>query len=528
MKLLIVDDQPGVLEGLANGIDWKREGISEVLTAQNAEQARLEFAKGAPDIMLCDIEMPVENGLQLFCWVKEKQYETCCIFLTSHAEFDYAKEAIHLGAFDYVLQPAPYQEVAEVVRKAEQFLLSKRERQRVYHVGEQLLEDKIHVASSVQRDILSGLGNSRFAETMSSLGALPVRGKPCFLAMVQILRYHSLTEKGEQEIMAVEMSKLANQAFPDNSCYVVVSAMGENLFAFILQKKENAEIEKERVRGRITEFLSQCEQTFQCSMAAYVEGPLLLREMAGGWKSLLKRKDENVGLKEGVYFPQKSEPAFQGHHYHTAGIAHWGRLLEEGYGPAMEEEACRILDDMAQKGHLTSKTLSYFYQDFLHMLHGIMGKEGVGSLFAADSEQELYQNGAKSIDHMKALIHHAACRFQSGSAETDQKEAVFQVIQYINEHLEEDLKRDDLAACVHLNPDYMARIFKREIGVTVKEYIIQRKMREAQGLLKTTSLPVSFIAAKLGYSNFSYFSQTYKKTMGITPQEERSRAGEGE
>ena len=55
----------------------------------------------------------------------------------------------------------------------------------------------------------------------------------------------------------------------------------------------------------------------------------------------------------------------------------------------------------------------------------------------------------------------------------------------------------------------------------MKEYITNRKMREAQSLLKTTSLPVSFVAAKVGYSNFSYFSQTYKKVMGITPQEER-------
>ena len=525
MKLLIVDDQLGVLEGLVNGINWEKEGILQVVTAQNAEQARKEFEKGAPDIMLCDIEMPVENGLQLFCWVKDQQYETCCIFLTSHAEFDYAKEAIHLGAFDYILQPAPYQEVVETIRKAKEFLLSKRERQKVYCVGEQLLEDKIHVAASVQRDILNGLGNSRFVETMGSLGALPTKGKPCFLIMVQILRYHSMTEKEEQDDMAVEMSKLVNQDFPDNGCYVVVSAMGENLLAFILQDKNNLEPEEEAVRNRLAVFLSQCGETFKCSMAAYMEGPLLLREMADGWKMLLKRKADNVGLKEGVYLPPKTQESFQNHHYHTAGIAHWGKLLEEGYGPAMEEEAFGTLDEMARKGLLTSKTLAYFYQDFLHMLHGITGTEGVRSVFFTDQEQEMYQNGARSIDHMKALIHHVACRYQKGTAEEDQKAAVFQVIHYINEHLEEDLKRDDLAAYVHLNPDYMARIFKREIGVTIKEYIIQRKMREAQSLLKTTSLPVSFIAAKLGYSNFSYFSQTYKKTIGITPQEERSQEG---
>ncbi|MEY8351911.1 helix-turn-helix domain-containing protein [Lachnospiraceae bacterium 54-53] len=51
---------------------------------------------------------------------------------------------------------------------------------------------------------------------------------------------------------------------------------------------------------------------------------------------------------------------------------------------------------------------------------------------------------------------------------------------------------------------------------------MQRKMREAKSLLKTTSLPVSFIAAKLAYCNFSHFTQAYKKVMEITPQEERN------
>lgn len=61
--------------------------------------------------------------------------------------------------------------------------------------------------------------------------------------------------------------------------------------------------------------------------------------------------------------------------------------------------------------------------------------------------------------------------------------------------------------------------------MTLKEYIIEQKIRAAQSLLKTTSLPVSFVAAKVGYSNFSHFSKAYKKVMGHTPQEERG-AGE--
>ena len=75
-----------------------------------------------------------------------------------------------------------------------------------------------------------------------------------------------------------------------------------------------------------------------------------------------------------------------------------------------------------------------------------------------------------------------------------------------------------------LNPDYMARLFKKETGMNLKDYIIQQKMQEAQSLLCTTNLPISLIAAKVGYTNFGHFSTSYKKFYHKTPQEERSAA----
>ena len=59
------------------------------------------------------------------------------------------------------------------------------------------------------------------------------------------------------------------------------------------------------------------------------------------------------------------------------------------------------------------------------------------------------------------------------------------------------------------------------MGVSLKEYIIQQKMKHAQVMLRTTTLPVNLIAAKVGYPNFSHFLFTYKKEMGITPQMDR-------
>ena len=67
------------------------------------------------DILMTDIEMPGENGLQLLHWVSENYPDIVCILLTSHADFSYAQESIKLGCFDYVVQPAPYQEIEDAL-----------------------------------------------------------------------------------------------------------------------------------------------------------------------------------------------------------------------------------------------------------------------------------------------------------------------------------------------------------------------------------------------------------------------------
>ena len=85
--------------------------MTKVVPAYNAFEAKQILLTQRVDIMLCDIEMPVENGLALFRWVQEQGLDTECIFLTAHADFYYAKEAVRLGGFDYILQPARYEDI---------------------------------------------------------------------------------------------------------------------------------------------------------------------------------------------------------------------------------------------------------------------------------------------------------------------------------------------------------------------------------------------------------------------------------
>ena len=105
--------------------------------------------------------------------------------------------------------------------------------------------------------------------------------------------------------------------------------------------------------------------------------------------------------------------------------------------------------------------------------------------------------------------------------EREDKSQIEKIVEYIQCNIEKDLRRQDIAEALHLNQDYISRIFTRAMGKPLKSYIIEEKMQLAKILLTTTPLAIGDIAIRVGYTNFSLFSQNYKKVMGKLPMEER-------
>ena len=95
---------------------------------------------------------------------------------------------------------------------------------------------------------------------------------------------------------------------------------------------------------------------------------------------------------------------------------------------------------------------------------------------------------------------------------------------YMDEHFKENVTLDILSELTHMNKYYLVHAFKRELGCSPINYLINRRIRESEFLLKTTDYSVSQISQQLGFSSPSYFSQSFKKIVGIGPSEYRSAA----
>ena len=101
---------------------------------------------------------------------------------------------------------------------------------------------------------------------------------------------------------------------------------------------------------------------------------------------------------------------------------------------------------------------------------------------------------------------------------------VAQVKKLIAENLSEgNLQRDELAAMVHISPGYLGRIFKKETGISLTNYIIKKRITVAKQLLAKTNLSVTRISERVGITYSSYFTKLFKEQVGITPQEYRQK-----
>lgn len=118
MNLLLVDDEIAMIQIMKESIDWKKLGFQKVFTAYNSEEAKDILESSAIDILLCDIEMPGESGLELIRWIQGIYPEIVCIILTGYPDFNYARSAISLGVYQYLLKPVAFEELEEAVVSA--------------------------------------------------------------------------------------------------------------------------------------------------------------------------------------------------------------------------------------------------------------------------------------------------------------------------------------------------------------------------------------------------------------------------
>lgn len=165
--------------------------------------------------------------------------------------------------------------------------------------------------------------------------------------------------------------------------------------------------------------------------------------------------------------------------------------------------------------NVTQIVYVYLYQN------GIRADE----LFADQAERRLRNRAVESVVDMMKWQNYLIQKTVKYTREVQESDSIVQKIKgFVQEHYREEIGRNEAAVVVYLTPEYAAKLFKKETGMNLKDYIHQVRIREAKTLLAGGG-KVSVVAQQVGFDNFSYFSTVFKRITGVSPNEYK-RAGE--
>lgn len=532
MNLLIVDDQTSVVNGLKRGINWESLGIAEVYCAYNAYEARECFREHRVDIMLCDIEMPMESGLELLMWVRGNDLDTVCIFLTSHAEFEYAKEAISLQSFDYIVQPAPYEEVAEAVKRAICKIRDQNEQKKTYDYGKEMMSQTSLLREQAIGDWIFGRISREEYGRLAALEGLPLLEARGTLILMQILEQIKLVKRCEPSLLKFIFHNVITEYFYYYEQSVIVYGIDQKSFLILIYGTKNYNLDHEGVIRQMGLVSRACLESLKCEAVFYLAGTYTISQMPEIYGYLEEARRKNVLLKPGVLevspkmdsVEEKEGIQILEKYFFSVHQKWWRIYMEQELAGSAEEDARAFLDQIAEMGQLSYHVLRCFLLHYNKLLNSVIeGGEGkYPDIFFHENVLQLNEKAADSLDNMRAYIHETLSLLGvTQPGEIGMEDQLKRIDAYIYDHIGEEIHRSDIAEYLHMNVDYLGRLFKKHRGSSLKEYIIAEKMKVARELLRTTMLPIGFVAAKVGYANFSHFSRIYKKVFGISPTVER-------
>lgn len=520
ISILIVDDDILLVEKLKKTMNWDKLDISAVFTANNIRQARSVIEEYPIHILLCDIDMPQGSGLELLEWIREQEKEIECVFLSSYANFAYAQMAVRLASKEFLLKPISNMELEQVLQKIV-LVVKKQQKNTGFHmISERADWWKKLLLCQIPEEfwIKNILENKVYAENE----------KFC-LILVRIL----------------ETRKQKSQ----NKDYAILDFAINNIAYEYFQHKTGAYNPNEEERKTSLEaivHISNLEWMFvlkaQIHMNSLVEGlgealkkgnnreiavyqgcPSALTEL-GKSRECLEDMAQNAVLNEkGILYEKNWKVT--GNSYIQPPWKVWTQeLLQLEDLNESKEKILDYLEGQKRQGGCRKDYMNQFVRELVQMMHHYLyQKELVYSQIFDDQEFMSYEKVAvESEIGIREFVQYIFEKLDYKSkVELNQQDVVLCLKNYIEEHLGEELSRTVLAQQVYLSVGYISKIFLKETGISLNDYIVERRMEKAKEYLIYSSMPISKIAIEVGYNNFSYFSKTFRDMTGCTPKEYR-------
>ena len=527
MNVLIVDDQISVINGILSGVHFKELGIDVVRTATSSEEALAVFKEVPVDIMLSDIEMPGESGLELNRKIQEQYPETYRILLTSHAEFRYAQESVKLGCFDYLLQPSPYWEIEDCLLRALQQIYQERKKSRLYEYGQLLEKNETELMDHIVTEIFSRIPD----DVDSSLEFLNKMGYPISKEkniQIIIVDVQSFRISDEPKFSEKSTHKAISNALKEaNITYPVLALSTVNRFRQFVLVLFSATSEDVTVSdGQYQVFYEKLSAALADeALTCYISNWIACKYVRDEMKKMHLYMDENISNRTGIHLTSGQDFSAAAVTNLAESVERWKTLITAGQKRMLDIEIEEFLKSIVENSKNKLKSLCELHQQLTHIFFGFFydNNADIRYLFNEDYSYADYMNSFKDTDSLRKAVSFMLDAIDNIQKNSGEKSDVEKAKSFIANNISNPITVQDVADYVNLSAGYFTKVFKRATGQNIKEFIALSKISAAKEMLEHSNISISMIALELGYSYFSHFTQVFKKYEHITPSEYRNK-----
>jgi two-component system response regulator YesN len=523
LKLIIVDDEPLYRQYLVESVDWENYGFEICCEAKNGLDALEKIEVFKPDIALVDINMPFMNGLELMEKLRQQYPNMAIILVTGHNEFDYARKAIKLGALDYILKPFSNDELMVPLLKIKESMEKDR------------LEITAHKAETemIKGRLLNLLISNEFIlkedEMIAQLRRLGITIHS-FLFRVTVVEidnlYQRWSESSEIVLWQFALANILNEITNIKGKNIIFNGP-EGRIITLIQFDGEEDLEK----FNTDEYQRLCEvvrKYFDFTVTVGIGSPVRgFKAVRGSYKDALTALQnklimsnskvidyssiESSGMNIGFYPSEINENLLLG--------------LKMGDVEVIKEELANIFAFIKEHQLSVDYTMTIFAGLVSLCLSYIaeVGKS-IEDVFGKNFSPYSEINSIESLDASFlwfTQLFEKVIYYLDKHKLTKSKLLVKKVKDYIDSNLQDsELDIEKISKKVFINSSYLRKTFKKEIGMTVSDYITSARMQKAKELLNSNrDMAISRISEVIGYSDAGYFSKCFKKYIGLSPSE---------
>lgn len=476
LKLVIVDDEPILLQGLLDTYDWESMGFEVVGSAKSGVQALEVIRREQPHVVLTDIRMKQMTGLMVMEEIQKEQISCLFVVLSAYRDFEYAKHACDLGAYAYLLKPIDDEQLRSTMTGAYNTCIKQLRSEEKYESWEQLLlkDGDSFLQVVIQKYVQNLIPEEKITEVFSVLHDLPDNHDFFITVCADIDLIYKITNSLDYEASRYAViQEIEAHVFEHFSYWKFEGEDGNYVFIIKTQQK-NA------VR-QIKTLLEQAKNEEKCPVIASISKPY---KGISGIRKSYEEAQKLFGIASA-----SGASAFT--------IPEDLEEQEDDSKQFSEDREIRIMNSIRKNDFVELKET---FIDFIYhlpkeearqcqYLHKVMLRVQFMLQDTYGMNEDMknqFTNYYSNLNHLPAVkavdvCYKILCRAielrqeEAGKNETGYfKEYMAEAVAYIEEHLqEEDLSIIATAAHVYLNPVYFGRIFKSTFHMTFKQYLVK-------------------------------------------------------